>query len=167
MNQIISKKEYTENVFNQYYAEILNYVMSRIGHNTDISQDIAQEIFIKAWDNRFKYNVKKGSIRTWIYTIARNHLVDYYRSRRYEYNSFENEAICIAKFEVDVEDREMFGFVMKKLAALKENERELIYLRYVQELTIKEVSTILRRSKIATKVAIHRAIKKLRQIIDE
>jgi RNA polymerase sigma-70 factor (ECF subfamily) len=168
LTQIISKEEYTQYVFDEYYVEILNFVLSRIGYDIDLSKDITQEVFIKAWCNRMKYNEHKGSIRTWIYTIARNHLTDYYRSK--EKTKFKPESNIdgvIDSFDLQIEDKEMVQFVMHKVDNMNEGERELIYLRYIQELSIKEIAIITNRSQVAIKVAIHRAIKKLRGIIDE
>ena len=65
-------------VFEEHYDRIVRYVASRIGNWND-AEDLASETFTKALNNAKKFEWRGSSITSWIYKIATNLIVDYYR----------------------------------------------------------------------------------------
>ena len=88
MNKRAFEKFYEANV-----DRIYRYVFFRVGQNQEIAQDLTSEIFIKAL-NAFERYDEKVSRSSWIYTIAHNHLANYYRDRKVA-SDIEDVAYCL------------------------------------------------------------------------
>lgn len=73
--------------FNQIYKEnhrqVLNFIHSRV-RNMDISQELANDVFMRVHDNLEKYDETLSSFRTWIMNIAQNAVIDYWRKVKME-----------------------------------------------------------------------------------
>lgn len=169
MSTVITKENFIANVFDKYHVEIFNFILSRTGYRKELAEDITQEVFFRLWKSRDKYNPKKASLRTWTYIITRNYLIDYFRGNKENRNNInlkpDDEFASDVTIESAVDNAELFRAVTQSIGLLKPAERELIQLRYIQELKIKEIAKILNKNGDTIKVAIHRAIKKLRRLL--
>lgn len=164
----ISRANFIKGVYDQYYREIYKFVLVRVYYQDSIAQDLVQDIFLKVWKYRDKYNCERSTIRSWVYTIARNHLIDFFRTHRNPV-SLEQEREFVIQDDsiINAEDELMLKNILFFLQNLSEHDQELIQLRYMQELSIGEISLILGKSAGSVKVAVHRAIKKLTEIVNE
>lgn len=66
-------------IFNMYYKQIFNYILNNI-HKREISEEITQDVFLKVYEHINNYDVDKASLKTWIFRIANNKVIDYWRS---------------------------------------------------------------------------------------
>jgi len=141
-------------------------VYFRTGYSKEIAEDLTQEVFLRVWEKRNDFNSKKGNIRTWVYRIARNLVIDEYRKKKDipNFNNFEGQSRGIEE-EMIIND--MQSFILNKMKDLNEAEQELISLYYIEGLELKEVSEIINKSYDATKMAINRALHKLKNICNE
>lgn len=147
---------------------IYRFVYVRCGYNRETAEDITQDIFIKAWEKRKQFNSKKSTLKNWIYIIARNHIIDLYRKKKGIISGYSDDIQEIIPVQSSSDDEEMIiETIMKSMDKLKEQEKEVIVLRYIQELEIEEIAKIINKNHIATKVMIHRAIKNLKDIVDK
>jgi RNA polymerase sigma-70 factor (ECF subfamily) len=111
------------------------------------------------------------NIRSLLYRVARNSVVDFYRKRAHADVTHDEELLLTIPDdrqqhlldEIDV------GVDMKRLERylrrLKDEYREVILLRYVEELTLGEIAKALDKSSGAVRVLLHRAIKVLKHVI--
>lgn len=157
----------TENEFIQafktYNQNVFNFVYLRIG-SKEIAQDLTQEIYIKLWDYKHKFDPEKSNIKTWLYKIAKNHLVDFFRKNK---NNFKNEVELEAIGEEQNQDRDLdIQFIIIKLSELDSDEQDLIIMKYIEDLSNEEIAQIIDKNINATKVAIYRAMEKLKRIIN-
>lgn len=67
-----------EDMFLALNRDIYAYIAARVRERA-IAEDIAQEVFIKAWEKRRQFNPAKGSLKNWTYAIALNAVRDYFR----------------------------------------------------------------------------------------
>ncbi|MCG1036304.1 RNA polymerase sigma factor [Polaribacter sargassicola] len=72
-----------EKLYNMY-CDSISGVVNNIVKNDDVTQEITQDVFIKAWNNAESYSAKKGRFFTWILNIARNAAIDYTRSKKFK-----------------------------------------------------------------------------------
>ena len=165
INQLNSRQD-LEDLFKWLNEPLYKYVYIRCGYNRELAEDITQDIFVKAWEKRNTFNPSKSTLKNWIYVIARNHLIDTYRKKKISVKSFD-EDIYVKDLNISVEDEAVVSDILKNLDRLKEKEKEVIVLRYVQDLEIEDIAKILGKSKNTTKVMIHRAIKKLKYIMNK
>jgi len=165
INQLNSRQD-LEDLFKWLNEPLYKYVYIRCGYNRELAEDITQDIFVKAWEKRTTFNPSKSTLKNWIYVIARNYLIDTYRKKKISVKSFD-EDIYVKDLNISVEDEGAVSDILRNLDRLKEKEKEVIVLRYVQDLEIEEIAKILGKSKNTTKVMIHRAIKKLKYIMNK
>jgi len=146
---------------------IFKYVYTRCGYNRETAEDITQDIFIKASEKRAQFNKNKSTLKNWIYIIARNYIIDLYRKKKGIISGYSDDIQEIITEQSTSDGNEMMiETIIESLDKLKEQEKEVVILRYIQELEIEEIAKIINKNHIATKVMIHRAIKKIKDIVD-
>lgn len=148
-------------IFDKHHAEIFRYLLLRVG-NVETAEDLCSEVFLRLVRNQQNYNKQKAGIRTWLYVIARNLLLDHYQKSKLR----EPEPIIVPEaYVADPADKLAdIQFILQLMQRLTEQERELITLRYINELSVHEIATIHKKTYIATKLAVYRAIAKLSKL---
>lgn len=147
-----------EQLYRDYHAKVASFVAGKVENRHD-AEDLVSEIFTKAYAKWDSYDSGKASLSTWIYTIAHNTVVDYYRARRVmvEYADYM-EAEEFAAEEPD----ERLEQLADALQALKEKERDIIILHYYKGYTLKKVAQLMGMSYINAKVIHKKALTTLR-----
>ncbi|GKU82199.1 sigma-70 family RNA polymerase sigma factor [Niallia sp. NCCP-28] len=132
-------------IVEKYGQDMLQLTFSYV-NNKALAEDLTQDIFVKCYKSLHTYK-RNSSLKTWLWRIAINHCKDYLKSW-YNKNVVEmqNEGSLTSNGEMveDViiqreEEERLVSFVMK----LPVKYREVIYLYYFEELTIKEISLII------------------------
>ncbi len=153
----------------RYQKQIFN-LMIRLTSNEEDAMDLTQETFIKAYNNlkRFK---PSGRFFPWLYTIGMNVGRDFLRKKKIRREKseeiYENRRFVMEKGiqERDVINKLDAASVQKAMEALPEDYREALYLRYHEEMPIKEIAACLNISVSGAKMRIHRGLSRLRDII--
>jgi RNA polymerase sigma-70 factor, ECF subfamily len=166
LNKLNTKKD-LEELFKNLNEAVFRYIYIRCGYNRELAEDLTQDVFIKAWEKRTTFNPKKSSLKNWIYSIARNHIIDFYRSRQLNSNNNIDSYASRDDVITSTENNLMVNKVIECLEQLQENEKEILVLRYIQDLDINDVSKIINKNYIATKVMLFRAKKKLKKFIEK
>ncbi len=128
------------------------------------AEDLTENIFVKVLENSQNYAVAKGSFSTWIYTIARNTVIDFYRTNKQDLSL--QEAILLEDHGQDT-TRRVEGVLNAKIlkhaiAKLPEKYRDLLVLRFIDDMEYAEMADILDKSEGSIRVDLHRALKKLK-----
>ncbi len=167
MKKKVGKNNFIEQIFEKYYKDIYKFIYFRTGYNTSLAEDLTSEIFIKLLEHIDSFDESKSKLKTWIFTITRNHLIDYFRRKKISTVQLNSKQIInsLSKDNLQkIEEDLMIIEILKNLNKLKNEEKEIILYRYMHELTIQEISKIFNITKNNTKVKLHRAIKKLKQL---
>ena len=131
-----------------------------------VAEDITSEIFLKVWQKIHQYRPQAGAkFSTWLYTVARNAVVDYYRLSRREELSFEHLPEM-----ADLEGEEPYREASALEAALQrlpEEYAKVLRLRFVDELPIARVAQIVRKKEANIRPITVRALKKLKDELDK
>lgn len=148
-------------VYDLYIGQIYGYLFNRV-QNKQTAEDLTSEVFFKALRAFDKFDPSRASVKTWLYQIARNHLIDYYRTRKIVEDIQEADLVT-PNSEMDVQLENVLNLEKLKtwLLSLPEESRELVTLRIWDELTYKEIAEITGRNEGALKVAFSRIIKQL------
>ncbi|MBU0976596.1 MAG: RNA polymerase sigma factor [Patescibacteria group bacterium] len=163
MKKLEKRGEFIE-AFNKYNTGIFRYLYLRSNFHKETAQDLAQEVFVKAWKHRGSYNSRKATIKTWLFTITKNTLVDFYRKNR-KVESLEDTKLESILVTTDSEDKILYDEILKKLKVLSSNEQELIILRFIEGFEISEIAKMINKNYTAAKIAILRALDKLKELI--
>ncbi len=154
-----------------YLKTIFNFTYRIIGDEKD-AEDITQEIFLKVWKNIKKFNIEKN-FKTWIFSIAKNTCIDYLRKRKdipmsvfddedggnFIQDNLESEEPSSEEKIILKENKKMIDETLKELSII---QREIIVMKYVNELSLSEVADIMNMSKDTVKSHHRRALLKMR-----
>ncbi len=153
------------NAFNLWHKQVYRYFYLRVNLQTALAEDLTQEVFIKVWESRTKFDWQKSQLRTWIFRISHNLLVDHYRKQQAESLS-EVELPVGTDGREDELKQDMSRYLIAKLRQLSDKDRELLTLRYIEELEINEIVIVTGYNYISVKVGIHRALTRLKKLTD-
>lgn len=152
-------------LYDRYVGKIYRYFAYRMTAKAQ-AEDLTALVFLKSWEAIGNYRLTGRPFAAWLYRIAHNVAVDYYR-RWHESVSFDDTSF--AEPPVDVEDmttREMATQDLRDaIARLTPNQQQVIILRFVEDLTTEQVAKIVRRTPGAVRTLQHRAIVKLGRIL--
>jgi RNA polymerase sigma-70 factor (ECF subfamily) len=149
--------------YQNYKNKILNYFWYRVNFDRELAEDLTSEIFLKAYDKYDQYDPDRP-FQSWIFAIAHNHLVNFYRSSNRTIPL--DEAIEIIKTDdVSLEDQFDIKRIINEIANLPDYQKEILTLRYINELSHGEIAEIMERDETTIRVAIHRALKMIKDKI--
>ncbi|MDI6861612.1 MAG: RNA polymerase sigma factor [Caldisericia bacterium] len=164
-------------LYEEYYSKIFNYILKRVA-NIEIAQDITSETFFNALKKLNKFKWQNISFSAWLYRIANNEIVNYYRKNKH-YISLEKlkdekgfEPIVLHNPEKEfLEAQEKlkkyvdFLEIQDKINKLPIKYQEVIMLRFFEKKEIKEICEILGKKEGTVKSLIHRGLEKLRDLL--
>ena len=153
MNLLIS--DYYHSVFAYFYKNTNKYHQSK---------DLTQEVFIKMVSGISKYK-SKAPFKSWLFTIASNHLKNYYRSRsRHPEHLDFSEDIPIN--EPIISRMEIIADISQALVNLPPEQKETIILRFYNDFSIKEISKITGATETTVKARIRYGLEKLEKELE-
>ena len=150
-----------EALYKKYAQRLFNYFWYRVGHQKEVAEDLLQETFMKAYQNLPGFYLRSYSYYSYLLTIAHNILVNHYRKSQ----SMSLESVGDVPDEVTVDqeiDRQRNAELLwRAIQQLPEPEKDILLLRYQQELPIKDIARIVGKSGNAVKLVLLRSRKKL------
>ena len=154
-----------------YYKDIYIYVFKQTS-DRELSKDLTQEIFISILNSIDSYSFEKASFKTWIYKIASNKIIDFYRSKFYKYRIIVDEIddynlLSSENIEEEFQIREDLNEVIKIVNTMNANIQEIFRLKVFGDMSFKEISIILELSESTVKTRYYGAIKKIKNIMEE
>lgn len=163
------KKNFQEQDFLKAYDELSDVLFRhsffRVS-NREVALDMVQETFLKTWNHMSQGNSIQN-MRSFLYRVMNNLIIDYYRkSKSFSLDSLLDDGFDVADsgHEGIFESAEI-SQIKKAIKTLPENERHIITLRYIDGLSIQEISELLNESENSISVRIHRALKKVKETI--
>jgi len=152
-------------IYNEAADDIFRHLYFRV-YDYERAKELTQESFIRAW----KY-VAQGreidNMKALVYKIATNMAIDESRKKK----AVSLDAIMEAGAEINiVADNNMVikseaAIVLQKMQKLNEYERNLVLMRYIQQMGIREIAEIMGKKENAISVGLNRAIKKLKKYV--
>jgi RNA polymerase sigma-70 factor (ECF subfamily) len=164
MDQEVNKQEFLR-TFNAYGDAIFRFCVLKVS-SREIAQDISQEVFTRYWQALRKGEDFKNE-RAYLYTVARNLIIDWYRKKKE--SSLDTLTDAGIEFQGDaansISDKSEIREVLEVIDQLDEDDREVMLLRYVEGFSPKEIAQLLSESPNAISVRIHRALKKVQDLM--
>jgi len=166
---------YFEKIYRHFFSKIYRYIFLKI-LDKGTAEDLTSEVFIRVYRNLNKVNLNSVTIKIWIYKIAKNLITDHFRSSQNRQNVKSLDEYPEGDIELESTDRKLIDqgeifsngnqFKNEKLISalnnLPEMQREIIFLRYVEEMDFKSISLILNKSEIALRALKFRAIESIK-----
>jgi RNA polymerase sigma-70 factor, ECF subfamily len=155
-------------LYERYVSEIYRYAFYRLGNQQD-AEDITANAFIKTWEYLPKIYERDGSIRNfrnWLYRVTKNLIIDYFRTKKtvpLENGVYDGQDPRDNTTEENIQT----GHLKKAIMQLRPDYQEIVILRFINQLSHKEIAKILKLSTGQTRILQYRALKKLREIISD
>jgi RNA polymerase sigma-70 factor (ECF subfamily) len=155
-------------LYDKYIKRIYRFVMIKVS-NRQIAEDLTQDIFLKTWQHIVdKRQIK--SFQAFIFRIARNSVIDYYRQIQYQelpLDYVSETAVAGQDLNAGLDKNLDKDNLLKRLRKLKPEYQEILLLRYLEDLSIEEMSEVLQKDKNNIRVLLHRALSKLKELSQE
>lgn len=153
-----------DKLYEMYLPKIYAYILNRTGKK-HIAEDITSDTFLKAIKNIGSYKDKGYTFGPWLYRIAHNTLVDYFRKNKHLNIWEELDAKDDTNLDTEVIESEERTIMLKAVAQLPEQYQEIISLKYFEELSNDEIAEILDCKKQNVALKTHRALNSLKDIL--
>lgn len=156
-------------LYNRYFKEIFRYVFKRVGEK-ELTADLTQQVFLNALTNLGKYQFRGAPFAAWLYRIASNMCMDYFRkSKRVRHVVIEETALInlVDELTSDQTVEEWHQRLPQILELLTEQELQLIELRFFEARPFKEIAEILELTENNAKVRTYRVLDKMKKLFLE
>ncbi len=154
-------------LYNQFFKKIYSFIYYRVSHK-ETAEDLAEEVFLKAYSKI--QGIKDASkFESWLYQIARNLVIDYYRSKKEQVNiqGLEN---MLSYQDTLLELMELNGqqkILAKLIEELEPQQKAVLKMKFFEDLGNESIAAILEKSEGAVRVIQFRAIAKLKDLFEK
>lgn len=153
-----------ENIYRDYHSKVLGYIRSKINNLQD-SEDLAADVFVKVYEKYDSFDNTKASVSTWIFTITRNAVIDYFRTSK-DYDEVPETIAADTSVEDEVCNNDMLDSLAKALRNLDERERDIIVMRYYEGVSLKDIADKMGISYAYVRVLQNKALQALRDYLE-
>ena len=153
-------------IYDLYVLRVYRYCYYRTSSPHD-AEDLTAQIFLAALEGLPRYR-QDGHFAGWLFSIARKKVADFHRRAVHVTQSLEETLLppIHTDLALDIETSQRRQRLLKLVGALPENERELIHLRYVAELSFAEMAKTLQKNEDAVKKSLYRLMARLKQELE-
>jgi len=148
-------KEHHERLFKFIY---------RFTQNRQDAEDLTQDTFVKAFRNLHRYD-EKYAFAAWLFTIGRRTVYNHYRSKKRMEVLEETQFVDDSETPDDQADAaDQKASIWESAKRLKAPYREVLVLKYMEDLSVKEIAKVLKKSETNVKILLFRARNQLKKI---
>lgn len=155
-----------KSVYEEYFPKIYNFFFYRVMHK-EVAEDLTSIVFLKVAEKFHTYNAEKGSVSTWLYTIAQNALNDYFRTRHIPVSLDDISGSLV--LSVDFEEQstlikdEARRALYDALSELDDRTRDIMSQKYFMGRQIREIAADKGMNESTVSTIHNRGLKKLRK----
>lgn len=164
---MFNKRKKFSKIYDQYINKIYRFIFIKV-NSVEVAQDLSSETFLKGWQ-AYQKNPKIDNPSAFLYRIARNLVIDYYRQKgRTQFVPIEDAVITDnenpaeqAMLNTEIDE------IKSLLVNLKDDYQNVIIWHYLDDLPIPKVAKIMNKTEANTRVLLHRALNSLRDEINK
>ena len=154
-------------IYDCYVESIYRFIFIKVNSQA-IAEDLTSEVFSKSWQVfQQKEKPEIRNPRAFLYITARHLVIDFYRTKKQKQTVSIEDSREIEDTSEKLEEKENIrsdmALIHNRLKELNHDYQNVIILRFVEELSIGEISEVLDKSKGATRVLLHRAMGQLKE----
>lgn len=155
-----------EQIYEMYLTPVFRFVFCKVKHK-ETAEDITQVVFMKVFENLERYEDRGNSPLAYFFTVAKNQIIDFWRKKKEAlpddphlfFSQRRDEKNDTRKIVEEKLEKESFFELIDELPEL---QRDALLLRFMEDLTSKEVAALLGKSESAIRKAQSRGLQKLR-----
>jgi RNA polymerase sigma-70 factor (ECF subfamily) len=152
-----------DDLYGQHFRAIYAFVAYRVGNRT-AAEDITAQVFEKAWKSLGSYDPDRGSVSSWLFTIARNSVIDYIRREQRQRENTLNDDVDAGRIEdpqLQLEDKERQQLLGEALSSLDERGREIIAMKFGASMSNMDIGAVLGLTPTNVSTILYRSLDKL------
>lgn len=171
MNSRKNNKPLFDEVLDEYYRYIFKFVVKQV-KNIDDAKDLTQGIFLKAYNNYKKFNPKKSNVKTWLFAIANNHIINFWRSSyvkrmsqyEFDFDQLKSDEDVLEAVVQDENAGLLLAIMVKELNA---RNLRMMNLYFFSNLSPKEIAEVLNMKSKTVSNVVSLSISKLKLKLEE
>ncbi len=152
-------------LYEAYLDRVYRFIFFRVT-DVQMAEDLTSQVFLKAWENLGRYH-PHGPFLAWLYAIARNTVIDNYRTRKQTVSL--DEAAPVAAQDDKLDDRMQLEFEMQTLQAAMQHltleQQEVITLKFIAEYDTAHIAKHMGKSEGAVRALQMRALQALARVM--
>ncbi len=159
-------------LYDQYAPAIYRFIAAKVATRQE-AEDLMHEVFLSAWQKLPTFQEQGFPFGSWLYKIARNRTIDYYRTKKQnasiddEQAGFDQLPDLGMKVEAAVDQQFDIDAIKGALSQLNDEQREVIEMRFMSDLSPAEIASIIGKKEGTVRIIQFRALKKLKEIIGD
>lgn len=159
-------------LYDRYVEQIYAFVYHRAGHR-QTAEDLVADVFLRALRRIGTFRWQGVDFGAWLMTIARNRVHDHFKSARFRLEATVDEVFDTASDDpvTDPESAVLTADTSRRVHAalrrLKDEQAEVVYLRFIQHLGVAETAAVMGRSPGAIKALQYRALRSLAKLLPD
>lgn len=159
-----------EQIYNEYITPIHRYVYYRVHHREDVD-DLVQVVFLKVFESLPRWRPKQKPL-AYIYTIARNTVIDHWRKKGRELPQDDITELNISTDEhhvmsENIDSQNQIGQIMSVTKHLSQDYQDVLTLRFINDLSTKEIAKLLNKNEASIRQIQSRGLKKIKELLQE
>lgn len=157
------------NYFVNNYQQLVFILCVKMVNSTEIAEEITQDVMIKCIEkiDQFKGEAK---LKTWVYTLAKREALNYIRINQLKTVPIDDVETAHQKqtlVEEELNTNDIHAIIQQNFAKLNLDQKEILTLFYLQELSLKEIAELTALSESNVRVKLHRARERFKNIVSE
>lgn len=155
-------------LYDAYLERVYRFIYFRVSDD-ETAEDLTSQVFLKAWENLERYKVSSSPYIAWLYTIARNLVIDYYRTKK-ESLSLDDAVSVASEAQPPVEEVEVrldLEAMRDALHSLTEDQQQVLILRFIDGLPNENIAKMMNRKEGAIRALQMRALQTLSKRMKE
>ncbi len=149
-------------LYDAYVERVYRYIYFRVSDDMT-AEDLTSQVFLKAWEHLDRYRPGASPFLAWLYTIARNQVIDYYRTQKETVTL--DDAIAMASGARTLDDEVQVAFdlqaVRDALQFLTEEQQQVLILKFIAELPTENIAKMMDKHEGAVRALQMRALQTL------
>lgn len=155
-------------LYDAYLERVYRYIYFRVSDD-DTTEDLTSQVFLKAWESLDRYKVSSSPYIAWLYTIARNLVIDYYRTKK-ESLPLDDAMSVTSEDQPPVEAVEIrldLETLRDEFQSLTEDQQQVLILKFIDGLPNENIAKMMNRKEGAIRALQMRALQTLSKRMEE
>lgn len=162
-----SSREQFSLIYDQYIEKIYRFVYLRVS-SQEIAEDITSKVFLKGWESYQKQDFKVQNMGSFLYKIASNSIIDFYRDKgKAKVISADKVPQIIEDHRTNSLDKAVLSadldIIKSALSKIKKDYQDVVIWHYLEDMPAEEIALITGKTPGAVRVMIHRGLSALKK----
>ena len=155
-------------LYDAYMDRVYRFMLLRVS-DSQTAEDLASQVFLKAWEHLDRYEIRGLSFAAWLFKIARNLVIDHYRTKKEAASLDADDAaepVSRRTVHGDIEQQLQAEELRSALNRLTEEQKAAVTLKYIEGFTTEEIAQVMGKREGAVRALQMRGLQALAEIIE-